>query len=115
MKMMKNLYIWVCILLMMNLLTGCAKGISTEKSTVQVKIVDAYCSPMTIVPVGTGNSIIKPAAYRITVKYKDVDYDIFDADAYHKYSDKIGKYVNGTLQTKIYDDGTKKYNITGLE
>ena len=56
-----------------------------------------------------------PAVYRITVEYNSVEYDISDSDTYNKYSDKIGEYVDGILETKKYDDGTVRYNIVDLE
>lgn len=56
-----------------------------------------------------------PAVYSITVKYNGVEYDISDSDTYNKYSDKIGEYVDGILETKKYDDGTVRYNIVDLE
>ena len=56
-----------------------------------------------------------PAVYRITVEYDGVEYDISGSDTYNKYSDKIGEYVNGTLETKKYDNRTVKYKVIGLE
>lgn len=56
-----------------------------------------------------------PAVYKITVEYNGVEYSISGSDTYNKYSDKIGEYVNGTLETKKYDDGTIRYDIISLE
>ncbi len=36
-------------------------------------------------------------------------------DTYTKYVDKVGENANAILETKKYDDGTVKYNITTLE
>lgn len=73
---------------------------------------------MYITPVFNGKTttmITHPAVYRITVEYNGVEYDISGSDTYNKYSEKIGEYTNGTLQTKKYDDGTVRYNIVELE
>lgn len=105
-------------LILISSLNGCAKCISTETSTVQVKIVDEYYSAAYMTPVTSGKVhtvIIHPAVYRITVEYNGVEYDISDSDTYDKYSNRVGEYVNGTLETKKYDDGTVRYNIISLE
>ena len=36
------------------------------------------------------------------------------SNTYNKYSDKIGEYADGILETKKYDDGTVRYNIVDL-
>lgn len=87
---------------------------------VQVKIIDEYhraayttmyYNPATKTMMPQSH----PAVYSITVKYNGVEYDISDSDTYNKYSDKIGEYVDGILETKKYDDGTVRYNIVDLE
>ena len=116
----KILYSLALLLAFMFILTGCAKCISTETSTVQVKIIDEYhmaayttmyYSPATKTMLPQSH----PAVYRITVEYDGVEYDISGSDTYNKYSDKIGEYTNGTLQTKKYDDGSVRYDIIELE
>ena len=47
----------------------------------------------------------------ITIEYDGIEYNIFGSNTYNKYSDQIGEYVNGTLETKKYDDGTVRYDI----
>lgn len=110
----KILYSLALLLAFMFILTGCAKCISTETSTVQVKIIDEYhraayttmyYSPATKTMMPQSH----PAVYRITVEY-----NISGSNTYNKYSDKIGEYVDGILETKKYDDGTVRYNIVDL-
>lgn len=116
--MKKTLTILLAMLIVTFSLVGCAKCISTETSTVQVKITDEYHRAMYITPVFNGKTttmITHPAVYRITVEYDGVEYDISGSDTYNKYSDKIGEYTNGTLQTKKYDDGSVRYDIIELE
>ena len=115
----KILYSLALVLAFMFILTGCAKCISTETSTVQVKIIDEYhraayttmhYSPATKTMLPQSHS----AVYRITVEYNSVEYNISGSNTYNKYSDKIGEYVDGILETKKYDDGTVRYNIVDL-
>jgi hypothetical protein len=118
--MKKLLTVLLSMLILTFSLVACAKCISTETSTVQVKITDEYhraayttmhynSATKTMIPQS------HPAVYRITVEYDGVEYDISGSDTYNKYSDKIGEYTNGILQTKKYDDGSVKYNIIELE
>lgn len=118
--MKKVLYSIAMMFIFMFILTGCAKCISTETSTVQVKIIDEYhrtayttmyYSPATKTMMPQSH----PAVYRITVEYNGVEYNISGSNTYNKYSDKIGEYVDGILETKKYDDGTVRYNIVDLE
>lgn len=100
------------------MLSGCAKCISTETTTVQVKITDEYHRSMYVIPVYNGKTttmVTHPAEYRITVEYDGSEYVISGRDVYDKYSDKVGEYTNGTLETKTYDNGMIKYNIIDLE
>lgn len=116
--MKKTLTILLAMLILTFSLVGCAKCISTETSIVQVQITDEYHRAMYITPVFNGKTttmITHPAVYRITVEYDGVEYDISGSDTYNKYSDKIGEYTNGTLQTKKYDDGSVRYDIIELE
>lgn len=118
--MKKNTKI-LCIFLVMILLftlVGCTKCISTEETTVKVKITDSYHRSSYMVPVYNGKTrtyITQPAIYRIYVEYDGFSYTITGSDTYNKYQDKVGEYVNGILETKKYDDGTVKYEIIGLE
>lgn len=116
--MKKILCIISTMLILIFVLTGCAKCISTETSTVQVKITDEYYRAKHVRPFFNGKTTIvitHPAVYRITAEYNGVEYDILGSDTYNKYSDKVGEYVNGTLQTMKYDDGTVTYRIVELE
>jgi lipoprotein len=99
-------------------LSGCAKCISTETTTVQVKITDEYHRSMYVIPVYNGKTttlVTHPAEYRITVEYDGIEYVISGRDVYDKYSDKVGEYTNGTLETKTYDNGIIDYDIIELE
>ena len=58
-------------------LSGCAKCISTETTTVQVKITDEYHRSMYVIPVYNGKTttlVTHPAEYRITVEYDGIEY-----------------------------------------
>lgn len=112
-----------CIILTFILIfafTGCAKCISTETFTAQVKIVDEYYreayTTMYYSP-STKTMLPQPhsAIYRITVEYDGIKYGVLGRDTYNKYSDKVGEYTNGLLRIKKYDDGTVKYDVIGLE
>ena len=120
----KIIKIYLCGLTLMFMLAVmlacCAKCVSTETSTVQVKVTNAYhkasytttyYSPET----KTIFSQTHAAIYKITVEYDGTEYGIWGSDTYYKYSDSIGESVNGILETKKYDDGTVKYNIVDLE
>ena len=107
----------LAVALMIFSLSGCAKCIDTQYSTVEVKIVDEYYRGAYIIPVSCGNTmemISYPAVYEITVEYDNVDYVIDGSDTYVKYADKVGECADGTLETKNYDDGTVRYRITEL-
>lgn len=118
--MRKYLCVLLILLTFMLALVGCAKCISTETSTVQVKVTDKYhraayttmrYNPATKTMLPQSH----PAVHRITVEYHGVEYSISGSDTYRKYSTKIGEYVNGTLETKKYDDGAIKYRIISLQ
>ena len=102
------------------MLACCAKCVSTETSTVQVKVTNAYHkASYTTMYYSPATKTMLPqthaAVYKITVEYDGTEYDIRGRDTYYKYSDSIGESVNGILVTKKYDDGTVKYNIVDLE
>lgn len=63
----------------------------------------------------TTTLVTHPAEYRITVEYDGIEYVISGRDVYDKYSDKVGEYTNGTLETKTYDNGIIDYDIIELE
>ena len=99
-------------------LSGCAKCISTETQTVQVKVIDKHYHGTWVQPVIVGkvhSTIVHPAEYKIVVEYEGVEYIIHGKDTYDKYSNRIGKYASGVLQTKKYDDGSAKHSIVSLE
>ena len=102
----------------MFILTGCAKCISTEYENVEVNIVDEYHRNTYITPIRVGKvttMVTHPAVYRITVEYNGVKYTVSGNDTYNKYKDMVGQTAMATLEIRTYDDGTVRYNITGLE
>lgn len=116
--MKKILCMMSIIIALMFTLSGCAKCIDIRTTTVQVKVVDSYHRPMYITHVHAGKTttmITHPAIYRISVEYDGVEYEISGMDIYDNYSDRIGEYTNGTLETRKYDDGTERYDIIDLE
>lgn len=101
-------------------LTECTKLIGTETSTVQVKITDAHYEETQLTyyySIGSGTMVphFNPPVYKITVEYDGTEYIVSGQHTYEKYSDSIGKYANGTLETRKYDDGSVMYKIVGLE
>lgn len=106
------------ILIFIFTLTGCAKCVSVETSTVQVKIVDKYHRSTYFVPrrIGKVRHIVgRPAVYRITVEYNGDEYEIGGREIYDKYSDRVGESVDGVLESRQYDDGHETYDIIGLK
>lgn len=117
---MKKITFIPLITIIVILLTGCAECISTTESSVQVKVVDSYYKPAynTVIinpALHIMTPVSYPAEYRITVEYDGFEYDIEKESAYKKYHKKIGEYVNATLETSKYDNGTVRYDITALE
>lgn len=115
MKKILTLIAVICLTLSM---TGCAKCISTEYESVEVKIVDEYHRGAYSIPVrvGKGTHIRRhPAVYRITVEYNGIEYTINGSDTYNKYKDKIGQTAIGTLKIRKYDNGIVKYDIQSLQ
>ena len=101
-------------------LVGCAKCISTEQQTVEVKIVDEHFKPSTTTV--EYNVVFKmpmakviPESYKIEVEYNNTIYTFTDYENYQNYKDKVGEYTNAILETRTYDDGTVKYDILSLE
>ena len=120
----KIIKIYLCGLTLMFMLAVmlacCAKCVSTETSTVQVKVTNAYHkASYTTMYYSPATKTMLPqthaAIYKITVESDGTEYDIRERDTYYKFSDSIGESVNGILETKKYDDGTVKYNIVDLE
>lgn len=108
----------ICILLVMLLLTGCAKCLTTTQSTVEVEITDAYYRGAWIQPILCGKTrsfITHPAVYHITVEYDEIEYTISGSETYYKYKDCVGERVNATLEIREYDNGTVRREIVGLE
>lgn len=108
----------VLVLLLTLAFIGHSKIVSTEDSTVQVKIVDEYHRNAYMTSVYNGKSfqfVPHSAVYRITVEYKDTEYNIADETTYEKYHDKIGETVNAALRATTWDNGSVTYDIVGLE
>lgn len=99
-------------------LVGCAKCINTEQKIVEVKVVDEYHRGSYVTPILAGKVVVmqtNPEVNRITVEYNGIEYSISGRETYEKYSNKIGEYVNGTLEVRTYADGTMRYDILSLE
>ena len=106
------------VICLMILLVGCAECIDTKYENVEVNIVNKHYRAMWMQPIRSGKVttfITHPARYEIIIEYKGTEYTIDDSDTYDKYKDKVGKTVIGTLETRTYDDGTVKYDITQLK
>jgi hypothetical protein len=103
--------------LILCLLAGCSKLISTEYKDVEVKIIDCYHEDSYTTYVPYNKSFI-PVVYfevnKVTVSYNNNQYVIKGEEVYYKYKDKIGETVTGTLEIENYEDGTKKFNIVSL-
>lgn len=117
---MKKVYYTLAMMVIVLSLTGCAKCISTETSTVKVKITDEYYRASYITyyydsATKTMHPLYHPGKYIITVEYSSVEYHIDNLTTYKKYRDKVGEYANGILRTKTFDDGSVRYSIVGLE
>lgn len=115
---MKRLYILAILMMLIFILTGCAKYVSVETSTVQVTIVDRHHSNMYITPMSTGKTTIMvthPEEYKITVEYNGSKYIVSGQETYDKYKDKIGKSTDAELTTYKYTDGSTKYYISELK
>lgn len=103
--------------LILFLLAGCSKLISTEYKDVEVKIIDCYHRNSYTTIVCYGKRLIPrrhPAVNKVTVDYNGNQYVIKGKEVYYKYKDKIGETVTGTLEIENYEDGTKKFNIISL-
>ena len=104
--------------LILFLLVGCSKLISTEYKDVDVKIIDCYHRNSYTTIVRYGKHLIPrrhPAVNKVIVDYNGNQYVIKGEEIYYKYKDKTGETVIGTLEIKNYEDGTKKFDIINLE
>lgn len=118
MKQKNRIFAVLLIAVLVFVLVGCAKCVSTEYENVEVTIVDKHHSAMWLQPMIVGKVttfITHPAVWEITVEYNGVEYTIEDEDTYNKYEDKIGQTTIGELEIKTYDDGTVEYDIVSLE
>ena len=104
-------------ILILSLLAGCSKLISTKYMDVEVKIIDCYHRDAYTTFVSRGKSIV-PIRYSevntVTVDYDDNQYVIEGKEVYYKYKDKIGETVTGVLEIKNYEDGIKRFDIISL-
>jgi hypothetical protein len=100
---------------------GCAKVISTEHKTVQVKIIDLYYKPEEVVKHITNingkkktNYTTKRAEYRVTVEYDSKQYNFRDKEYYYKAENKKSQCINGMLEIKTYGDKTSREEIIDI-
>ena len=103
--------------LILFLLAGCSKLISTEYKDVEIKIIDCYHKDGYTTIISCGKSFI-PIRHseinEVTVDYNGNQYVIKGEEVYYKYKDKIGEPVTGTLEIKNYEDGIKRFDIISL-
>ena len=117
----KRIFTYIVSLMLLLILTSCAKVVRVEDTPIQVKVIDAnYSSSYTrVTPIIVNNNVIMcnhiiPESYKIAIEYEGQTYHYTDENAYHKYSDKVGEYVDATLLTKFYDNG-KNYKDVRLD
>ena len=120
MEIKKILLLFVIIIIAITSV-GCAKVISTEHKTVQVKIIDLYYKPEEVVKHVTNINgekktryTTKRAEYRVTVEYDSKQYNFRDKKYYYKAENKKNQHINGMLEIKTYDDKTSKEKIIDI-
>ena len=105
-------------ILILFLLAGCSRLISTEYKKVEVKIVDCYHRNSYTTWNFYGKGRMRPIRYsevnKVIVSYDDNKYVIEGKEVYYKYKDKIGETVTGVLEIKNYEDGIKRFDIISL-
>lgn len=105
-------------ILILFLLAGCSKLISTEYKDVEVKIVDCCHRNSYTTWIFHSKGHMTPIRHSevntITVSYNDNQYVIGGKEVYYKYKDKIGETATGVLEIKNYEDGTKRFDIISL-
>lgn len=113
-------FILLTILLVYSL-AGCTKKPaeveSTEDSTVQVKIVDAYYRDSYMTSIHNIKSFrYTPCLtiYHISVEYNGKQYYLTDKESYELYHDKIGETADALLRTTKWNNGNVTYDIIGL-
>lgn len=101
------------------LLTACgAEVVATWRLEADVVVVDSYHRDAWTQPIWTGKFwtyIHHSETNKITVYYEGGRFDIDDEDLYNKYCDSIGETVTGVFEITTYDDGTRRYELIGLE
>lgn len=119
MKKIRKIVVLIPLMLILAcFLTGCAKIVKEEESTVQVEITDEYYRNSYVTPMYTGKSYIyvsHPETYYITVQYNGEEYSVSGEAVYEKYHDKIGETANAILKTTTWDNGNVVYDIVDLE
>lgn len=115
---MKKVVLCVLItILMIMVLSGCAKVISSESKEVEVTITDTYKRGSYTTFIHSGKSMIPithAATYKIYVSYDGTEYSISGSKTYHAFKDKVGKKVKAISVTNTYDNGRTYSNITEL-
>lgn len=115
---MKNLKLLPLIILILLVITGCAKVVKTEEEAVKATVVDAYHRSMIVQPytIVINNRLhvqtrVIPAVNRITIKYGDVEEDISSQALYNQYKDRIGAEIDAVLITTYFDNDTTKQRL----
>jgi hypothetical protein len=110
--------VFLGILVVILICSGCAKCIREESEQVIVTIVDKHYRASRPQPIRCGKSTIiitQPASYKIIVEYEGEKFTMSGSSIYNYYKDKIGEETNAVLVTKFYDDDTSKKSITSIE
>ena len=105
------------VLLSCLLLTGCNKVVHTEKTKVEVTIVNSYHQDKITYPhynTSTKTWTTKVHQYEenyVYVEYDGMEYTLSGEQYYRQFGHRIGEEVGAYLITKTYEDGTTKQEI----
>ena len=75
----RKISIILALVLTMIFVSGCAKCIDTQYSTVEVKVVDEHYEKEYLIPRHDGEKVVwmyMPAVYKITVEYNNAGWDL---------------------------------------
>ena len=115
--MAKKIMMMFVIAIVVVCMTGCSKVVNKETYDAPVRIVDTDYDPSYITPMKVGkvtSFITHPADYDVTVEYGGQEYNIDGKEYYDFAKEKIGSSVQATIVKTKYDDGTTKFEVTGL-
>ena len=110
----------VALLLVISFLAGCTKCIDVQTSEVEVTITDVYHhGSYTTMQYNAAIKVmmphIHPAVYRVTVSYNGADYYFYDSATYERCKNSLGEQIPAVLETRLYNNGTERYNIVSIK